>query len=135
MPASARMASNKPGNLLSLSRIRNRARQRASCRSMMRLRAAWVTHAAVGCGVTPRIWIRRCVCSITARTYMRVPARVTVSKKSQASRASAWERRNWVQVLDVRSGAGWVSASVRISQTVEAATFRPKTGNSPWMRR
>jgi hypothetical protein len=32
--------------------------------------------------------------------------RYTVPKKSQASRTSAWERRNWAQVLDVRWGAG-----------------------------
>ncbi|MEU8489373.1 hypothetical protein [Streptomyces sp. NPDC048641] len=31
-------------------------------------------------------------CSIIANTYIRVPDNVTVSKKSQASSASAWER-------------------------------------------
>ncbi len=37
---------------------------------------------------------------------MRVPSRVVVWKKSQASGASAWDRRNCAQVLDARSGAG-----------------------------
>jgi hypothetical protein len=54
-----------------------------------------------------------------------VPDRVTVSKKSQASRASAWERRKSAHVVELRSGAGTIPASCRISQTVEAATFTP----------
>jgi len=37
--------------------------------------------------------------------------RVTVSKKSQASMASAWERRKSAQVVEVRSGAGSIPAS------------------------
>jgi hypothetical protein len=32
--------------------------------SMVRLRASWVSHAPVGCAVTPRMWTRRVVCSI-----------------------------------------------------------------------
>ena len=48
MPASARMASNRPGNLPSRSRIRNRARLPASWRSMTRFLAAWATQHAVG---------------------------------------------------------------------------------------
>jgi hypothetical protein len=35
----------------------------------------------------------RLACSITAGTCSRAPDRVTVSKKSQTSRAAAWERR------------------------------------------
>jgi hypothetical protein len=73
--------------------------------------------------------------SIRTSTYIRAPVRVTVSKKSQARRASAWERRNWAQVLDARAGAGSMPASVRICHTVEAATCRPRTRSSPWMRR
>jgi hypothetical protein len=37
----------------------------------------------------PGIRIRRVACSMTASTYKRAPLTVTVSKKSQASRASA----------------------------------------------
>ena len=69
---------------------------------------------AVGCGVAPRIRIRRLACSMTASTYRRAPVKVTVSKKSQASRASAWERRNLAQVVEVRSGAGSIPACWRI---------------------
>src|SRR5882762_9352272 len=64
-----------------------------------------------------RMRIRRCACSITASTCMRAPVSVTVSKKSQASRTSAWARRNWTQVLDARWGTGSMPASVRICHT------------------
>jgi hypothetical protein len=60
---------------------------------------------------------------------------VTVSKKSQASSASAWERRKSAQVVQVRSGAGSIPAGCRISRTVEAAVLIPRTSSSPWMRR
>ena len=102
---------------------------------MTRFRAAWVTQAAVGCAVAPRTRIRREWCSITASTYMRAPDRVTVSRKSQASSASAWERRKSAHVLHTRSGAGSMPASLRISHTVEAATFTPRTSSSPCTRR
>ncbi|OKI24903.1 hypothetical protein A6A25_33405 [Saccharothrix sp. CB00851] len=58
-----------------------------------------------------------------------------VSKKSQARSAPACERRKADQVVVVRSGAGSISASLRICQTVEAATLMPSTSSSPWMRR
>ncbi|GAA0920638.1 hypothetical protein Vau01_115600 [Virgisporangium aurantiacum] len=60
--------------------------------------------------------------------------RVTVSKKSAAMIASAWPRRNVAHVVAVRSGAGSVPASLRISQTVDAATRIPRVRSSPWMR-
>lgn len=44
-------------------------------------------------------------------------------------------RRKAAHVLEVRSGAGSIPASRRISQTVEAATFTPGTSSSPWRRR
>jgi RNA polymerase sigma-70 factor (ECF subfamily) len=97
--------------------------------------AACATHDAVGCVVAPKIRIRRLACSITANTCIRAPKRVTVSKKSHASRASAWERRKSAQVLEARSGAGSIPASFRISHTVDAATCTPRTSNSPWSRR
>jgi hypothetical protein len=50
--------------------------------------------------------MRRVACSMTARTNWREPSKVTVSKKSQAISASAWERRKLAQVVLVRSGAG-----------------------------
>ena len=102
---------------------------------MTRFFAACATHAVVGCGVAPRIRIRRLASSITASTYIRAPVNVTVSTKSQASRASAWERRKSAQVVQVRSGAGSIPASCRISHTVDAATFTPSTSSSPCRRR
>lgn len=39
------------------------------------------------------------------------------------------------QVLEARSGAGSTSASFKISQTVDAATFTPSTSSSPCRRR
>ena len=89
MPASARMVSNRAGNFPSRSLIRYRARQPASSRSITRFLAAWATQGAVGWAVAPRILILRLACSITASTCNRAPDRVTVSKKSQASRAPA----------------------------------------------
>jgi hypothetical protein len=80
--------------LPSRSRMRKRARQPASCRSIGRLRMAWVTQAAVGWPVAPRMRMRRVACSMTARTYSRVPVNVAVSKKSAARMALACERRN-----------------------------------------
>ena len=101
---------------------------------MTRFFAACTTQDAVGCAVAPRIRTRRPPCSITANTYIRAPDRGTVSKKSQANKASAWKRRKLAQVLDARSGAGSIPASFRISHTVEAATFTPRTSSSPWTR-
>jgi hypothetical protein len=57
IPASVSTVSNRPGNLPSRSRIKNRARLPASSRSMARFRAAWMTQDAVGSGVVPRIRI------------------------------------------------------------------------------
>ena len=84
--------------------------------------------------VAPGILIRRLACSITASTCSRARVRVTVLKKSQASRASAWERRKSAHVVELRSGAGSIPVSCRISQTVEAATYTPSTSNSPCSR-
>jgi hypothetical protein len=53
---------------------------------MTKFFTACTTHEPVGWAVAPRIRIRRLACSITAKTYIRVPVRVTVSRKSQASR-------------------------------------------------
>jgi hypothetical protein len=66
---------------------------------------------------------------------MRLPVRIVVSKKSVARMACAWERRNAAQLVEVRSGAGSMPASLRISHTVDAATVIPRTSTSPWMRR
>ncbi len=66
MPASLSTMSNRPGNLPSRSRIRNRARLPASPRSMMRFFAAWAIQDAVGRSVAPGIGIRRLACSMTA---------------------------------------------------------------------
>jgi hypothetical protein len=68
-------------------------------------------------------------------TYIRTPNKVTVSKKSQASRAWAWEHRKSAQVLQTRSGAGSIPACFSIPQAVEAATSTPSTSSSPWILR
>ena len=113
MPTSARMTSNRPGNFPSRSLIRNRVRQPASSRSITRFLAACVTQDAVGWAVAPRILILRLACSITASTCSRAPDKVTVSKKSQASRPSAWERRKPAHVVELRSDAGPIPAVAR----------------------
>ncbi|OHV63679.1 hypothetical protein BCD48_37915 [Pseudofrankia sp. BMG5.36] len=61
--------------------------------------------------------------------------RVTVSRKSAASRAWAWERRKSAQLVAVRSGAGSMPASRMISQTVDGATLMPRVRSSPWILR
>ena len=58
---------------------------------------------------------------MTASTNIRVPDKVTVSKKSQATMASAWERRKPAQVVAERPGAGSIPAAFKISHTVEGA--------------
>jgi len=58
-----------------------------------------------------------------------------VSMKSIARIASAWERRKAAQVTVARCGDGSMSAVLRISHTVDAATATPRRASSPWMRR
>jgi predicted CoA-binding protein len=111
--------------------MRYRAEDPAWCRSMARLRAAWVTQAVVGCAVAPRTRMRRVACSMTARTYRLVPVSVTVSMKSAASSVWACQRSKVAQVVVVRSGEGSMPASRRICQTVEAATLIPRVSSSP----
>jgi hypothetical protein len=41
----------------------------ASSRSMVRLRARWVSQESVGWAVTPRMWTRRVACSMTKNAY------------------------------------------------------------------
>jgi hypothetical protein len=65
---------------------------------------------------------------------MRDPDRVTVSRKSQASSASACECRKSAQVVQARSGAVDYGL-LEDSHTVEAATFTPSTSSSPCSRR
>ena len=69
MPLSAGTVANSDGYLPSRSRMRNRTTGQTavvvSCRSMARLRAIWMTHAAVGWAVAPRTRMRRVVCSMT----------------------------------------------------------------------
>ena len=55
--------------------------------------------------------------------------------KSQASSASAWERRKSAHVVDARSGAGSTPSRLRISQTVDGATLMPRVASSPCTRR
>ena len=97
MPASAWMTSNRPGNFPSRSLIR-----RCPAAGILQ-----VHHEIPGrlrhpgrrrVGGAPRILILRLACPITASTCSRAPDRVTVSKKSQASRprpGSAGNRPTW----------------------------------------
>jgi hypothetical protein len=123
-PACHRMAWRRPSVRAAAGGWLAVARQRA-------ILVACVTQAAVGCAVAPRIRIRRLACSITARTYIRAPVNVTASKKPAARMASTCERRNTAQLSEVRSGAGSIPASLRISQTADAATLMPNTSSSP----
>ena len=50
------------------------------------------------------------------RMYIRTPVSVTVSTKSAASSAWAWERRKSAQAVAALLGAGSIPASRRISQ-------------------
>jgi hypothetical protein len=56
-------------------------------------------------------------------------------KKSHARMASAWERRNCDQAGPVSRWAGSMPLLLRISRTVDAATFTPRPASSPWIRR
>ena len=58
-------------------------------------------------------------------------AQGVVSKKSQVRSASAWERRKAAHVVEVRSGAGSIPASLRICHTVDAAVVVPRARSSP----
>ena len=135
VPVSAGIASNSAGYLPSRSWMGKRVRQPASCGSIAWLRAAWVTHAVVGCAVALRIRTRRVVCSITAGMYLRVPVSVTASKRSVARVASAWEGRNAVRLSEVCAGAGSAPAFFGIFQAVDAVTVMPRMGSSRCMRR
>jgi hypothetical protein len=126
MPASARMAPNRPGNVPSRSLITNRARQPASSRSITRFLAACAARDAAGRAVAPGILIVRLACSITASTCSRAPDKVTVSNKSPASRAPAGERRKPAHVAGLRPGAGSIPASCKISQTVKGGGPLPR---------
>ncbi|MEY9965486.1 hypothetical protein ABIA33_003528 [Streptacidiphilus sp. MAP12-16] len=79
--------------------------------------------------------MRRLACSITAKTYNRLPVRVRVSRKSQASSSSAWERTKPAQVVRSRCGAGSMPFSLKISHTVDAAVLMPRAASSPWILR
>jgi hypothetical protein len=74
--------------------------------SSSRLRACWAVHARSGYRVTPRMWTRRVAISITNSTYRRRRKIVSMVKKSQASRPSAWARRNVRQEVSRPRGAG-----------------------------
>ena len=93
-------------NLASRSRMRNRNRWPASSRSMIRLRASWVSQAPVGCAVTPRMWTRRVACSMTKNAYSRCRVMVSRWNRSQARMPWAWARRNSVHEGPARRDEG-----------------------------
>ena len=61
--------------------------------------------------------------------------RRSIVNKSQARIAPARERRNCDQVGPVRRGAGATPLALRISHTVDAATFTARPARSPWILR
>lgn len=132
MPASFRTLSNNSGNLPSRSRIRKRARQPVSSRSMATFfrgpchpGGGWVRGGAQDSDAPAAVFEH-------GEHVQPRPGQSDGLQKSQASRASAWER---VQVVTARSGAGPVPVCLRIFHTVEVATGMPRTSSSPWMRR
>jgi hypothetical protein len=78
MPSAVNTASKDRVNFASPSRIRNRNAEVHSPRSITTLRACWVTQAAVGWALTPRMCTRRVAISMTNSTYSR--RNVTVSR-------------------------------------------------------
>ncbi len=66
---------------------------------------------------------------------LRAPARVTASRKSHASSASAWKRRKPPTCQRPARVPGRSLASRRISGTDDATTFTTSTSNSPCTRR
>jgi hypothetical protein len=60
---------------------------------------------------------------------------VSTVKKSRSRMLAACARRNSAQFASYRLGAGSISASLRIVQTVLAASFTPSPASWPWMRR
>jgi hypothetical protein len=58
----------------------------------------------------------------------------TVRKSHSRMLAACW-RRNSVQLVSRRFGAGSMPASLRIVQTVLAASLIPRPISSPWIRR
>ena len=86
----------------------------ASSRSMSRLRACWVSQAAVGWAVTPRMCTRRVACSMTKNTYSRCRVMVSRWNRSQARIACACARRNSLHDGPARRGEGSMPAACRI---------------------
>ena len=70
--------------------------------------------------VTPRMCTRRVLTSMTNSTYTRLRKIVSTWKKSQASRPSAWARRNARQEVPTFRGAGLCRRARRIRGTVAA---------------
>ncbi|MFT7841260.1 hypothetical protein Q5530_34430 [Saccharothrix sp. BKS2] len=127
--------SNRVGYFPSRSWIGNRAELLVSSKSVTRFPEAWTTQDAgrVRGGTQDP---DSAAGVLDDREYVkRVPFRGEVSKKSQAGRGSACERRKADRVVVVRWDTGLIPASLRICQTVDAATVMPGARSSPWMGR
>jgi hypothetical protein len=123
------------GDFASRSRMRNRNAATLSPRSISRLRACCAVQAPSGRAVTPRIWTRRVATSMANRTYSRRRKIVSTWEKSQASRPSAWVRRNARQEVSRARGAGRGFLARMIRRTVAALTCWPGRVSSPCTRR
>jgi hypothetical protein len=87
------------------------AEQEASCRprspgTSSRLRACWVTQAALGLAVTPARWTRRVSSSMRNSTYSRHRQMVSTVNRSHAMIPAACWRSNACHVVAARRGAG-----------------------------
>ena len=133
IPIEANTASNAAVNFASRSRIRWVNRHPASSSSPARLRASWVAHWPVGCGVIPSRCTRRVWCSMTNATYRRLSVSAQSTwKKSVARSVAAWARRKARQDPSCLDGGGMRWAR-RILRMVEAATRCPSRRSSPWI--
>lgn len=56
------------------------------------------------------------------------------ARKSHVGKESARECKKSARLLELRSGAGPMPTSFKISQTVELTTFTPSTSSSPCRR-
>jgi hypothetical protein len=133
-PSERSTSSKLRENFASQSCSTKRARRPCSPSTRSRLRACWVTHWPFGLAVTPARWTRRVSRSMKNSTYSRRSQTVSTVKKSQATIPAASWRRNALQDLAARRGAGfspWRRSVVRIT-VAERRT--PSWSSSPWMR-
>ncbi len=83
-------------------------------------------HAPVGFAVMPARCTRPLASSMKNSSYRRLRNTVLTVKRSQAMMLRACARRNAVQLMPVRRGAGSMPASLRTLHTLEGESVRPR---------